>query len=74
MVISTLVFLGSNFLILSLIPELKGLFYFPPEIKQFKPPNTSGLFFDEPQVLLAWGVLYYLTMGIMQIIIFLKSK
>lgn len=38
---------------------VSALFSFPPEVIAQKPAGSSGLFVEQPQSLLLWGILYY---------------
>ncbi|HUW22135.1 MAG TPA: hypothetical protein VMW41_05740 [Candidatus Bathyarchaeia archaeon] len=65
--IVTFLLLGSVGLAILTGPVWKFLFPFPPEVLLMRPKNISGLFVDVPQILLAWGVIYTLAMGIYEI-------
>lgn len=53
---------------------VKELFPFPEEVYMAKPPNQSGLFVEVPQVLLFWGVMYYFSLVVVQIVMYLKAE
>jgi len=71
---SVAVLLLSTFVVIITASILEARFSLPPEVKIMRPANTSGLFVDIPQTLLMWGVLYYAFIGVVEVMLFLKSK
>jgi len=70
----TIIFMGSVFLIplVGIIAAI--LFPFPDAVYVQKPANSSGLFIDVPQSLLAWGIIYYSALALWQIVLFRKNS
>ena len=50
------------------------LFSFPLKVYEARPENITGILVDRPQTLVVWGVSYYLTLGIIEIILFVNKK
>lgn len=49
-------------------------FPFPPELFSHKLPNSSGLFVDQPQTLLVWGIIYYSIAGFLEAFFFWAER
>lgn len=64
----TMNLIASTFLVILLAPLLNSVFPMPPEVMAQRMPNSSGLFVDVPQTLLAWGVLYFTFTALFNII------
>lgn len=69
-----LLFLLSTFVAVFAFPILLKLFPFPPKFSQYRMSGSSGLFVDYPQVLMVWGVTYFLSLSIVEIILFFKKR
>lgn len=52
----------------------ESMFSFPQEVYKSKPENITGIIFEKPQTLLIWGALYYFTLSIVEIILFISGK
>jgi len=70
--LSIVLFIGSVFLIVMTASLWESLFPFPAEVFAFKPENTTGMFVEQPQTLLVWGVLYYILTAITEIALFVR--
>lgn len=64
-VISVLFLILFTFTVI-LIP-FDRLFPFPPGVMALKPANESGLFVDKPQLVLIWGILYFMSLTALEI-------
>ena len=71
---ATINLLASTFLVILLAPLLKSIFPMPLEVMAQRMPNSSGLFVDIPQTLLAWGVLYFTFTALFNIIVVLNKR
>ena len=49
------------------------LFYFPQEIYNVRPDNTTGILVDRPQTLVIWAIFYYFFLGITEIILLIRE-
>lgn len=47
-----------------------SLFPFPQEVLSQKRPGSSGLFIDQPQTLLVWGIVYYFLLAGIELLLF----
>lgn len=70
---SLYMFLGTVFLTIFLSPLISAVFDFPQSVLDQAPANTSGLFVEQPQTLLVWGILYYAGLMILQVRAFRKT-
>lgn len=50
------------------------LFSFPQKVYEARPDNITGILVDRPQTLVVWGISYYLSLGIIEIILFVNKK
>ncbi len=64
--------IGSTFMVIPLAPLLKKLFPISQSIISEHAGGASGLFVDTPQTLLTWGILYFSSTVVFNIIMFLK--
>lgn len=47
-----------------------SLFPFPEEVLGQKLPGSRGLFVDQPQTLLVWGIVYYFLLAVIELLLF----
>lgn len=73
MLYNLIIFFISIFLIIILSVPLQMMFPIPSEVLMMKDSGTSGLFVDAPQTVLFWGVIYFVSLAIMEIALYKKS-
>ena len=64
--------LVSTFVVIFSAKFLADWFPLPAEVRAARPPDTSGLFVDTPQTLMAWGALYFSLMTVFEVLIYRK--
>ena len=72
-VLPVALFIFSTFVIIFAAPVIINLFPMPDSVLAQKPPNSSGLFVDTPQLLLACGILYYLLLVALEFLFYFKK-
>lgn len=68
-----LLFIASTFIAVFISPFLPKVFPFPQGLFQYRMPGSNGLFVNHPQILVVWGIIYFLSVSIAEIILFLKK-
>lgn len=65
-----ILFIVSTFAVVIFAPLIRFLFPLAQEVLNQKIPGSSGLFIDAPQTLLIWGMLYFVSLAIMEFALF----
>lgn len=71
-VFSIINLLACTFIVIPLASLLKKAFPVPASVISQHAKGTSGLFVDTPQTLLVWGILYFFSTVVFNIVMFLK--
>jgi hypothetical protein len=67
------IFMGTAFFSVIMASVITIVFPFPAAVLSQKDPNSSGVFVDQPQTLLVWGILYYIGLIAMEIWLLKKT-
>lgn len=66
-------FLAATFISLISTPILVKIFPISDQILQNRVPGSSGHFVDFPQSLMVWGIVYFISLSIMEVVLFLRQ-